>query len=1044
MPPLQGEVSLTTLFADVHYYFSPPAQQPPHHRFDKSSYVYLYHNPMRQNGRVEVANNPGTPAQDAFAGQLDTVKIEQNYKHPCLFTLTVDAFRGQAGSPASSPQQDVSQWHLPVPDPNNQGKYMYRIHTIDIYLWTANDASMFLDSLRRVVQPHQLQIIADPHAVTPTLPHHEHKNDTMSPLIANLERAAISHQSRTPSVGSTQAFPGPPQAAFPGPPAARTSTASPSAADPGYAPMAYNPAAPAAPEPIAHREKTPPPPDAASGTGLVGAAVHDSQPQQYSNPLQQSFTPQQTSGPYTPGPPAPGQGFSGPPGVPHTNATGSMPPPPQSPPSFAGPPQSPPSFAGPPQSAPPAETYHQTSPQQPGIQRQSSIPTQQYAGYNGTPGYTGGPQSPGLPAPGVHQAAQYLGYAQHPYGSTAQQAPGTNPADVHKQFYRPTEQEAGVTDHSTAAAPNSNMGKRVVKVEKGVGRFLKKLDSKCRLACSVRLVQAAPPPSHSGLMRLSPAALIPGSRLRQGEWQAALRLEAAPSSSHLHSARPLDAAAIWVRNCIVRVATPRNRETAPLTPGADTDTDTAAVAGLSTRAASLGFAMRLPTLDLHARAPALEKRISKQSKSFVIIAIIVVSVFTILVTTYLLTLRYRRPFSALRNADKPRDKLPSLFSWKRFRRGARHEYSSSLQDTEYRGPSVSGSTRDREMSGANDPERQSGTAGVDRNTSVRSVMTLPAYSRSVRENERVLGREGERAGMDNVVELPETQDEEETQRNEEMESLYQIRLARRAEAADREARRQARREARARGDHIALAEIRRRAEEAADLSVSQMLIAEHQGRNRDRRVSSVQYGDLGVARHDGTRVRANSHDSDNRPLLDNAASISGRSRGLTHTSTNTLDTHHRGLSVTSISRSSVDSRASADDSFPQTTTTTTTATTDAQSQSRSHSRSNSAYDMAAHTLPPASSAQHRSRSASPAAQNPSPHPAQDIPPPAEGEQAPAYEDPPDYTSPVDRRAPQLPQPSHAPQLPQLERLPSIRVVTTAPTPVDTEPPSSFR
>lgn len=49
---------------------------------------------------------------------------------------------------------------------------------------------------------------------------------------------------------------------------------------------------------------------------------------------------------------------------------------------------------------------------------------------------------------------------------------------MHKQFYRPTEQEAGVVDHHTPHTPNSNMGKRVVKVEKGVGRFLKKLDSK--------------------------------------------------------------------------------------------------------------------------------------------------------------------------------------------------------------------------------------------------------------------------------------------------------------------------------------------------------------------------------------------------------------------------------------------------------------------------------------------------------------------------------------------------------------------------------------
>jgi hypothetical protein len=436
---------------------------------------------MRQNGRIEIANNPGTPNQDAFAGRksffddtirkasadpslqldLDTVKVEQSYKHPCLFTLTVDAFRGQHGSPASTPQQDVSLWHLPVPDPNNQGKYMYRIHTVDLYFWTPNDASMFLDSLRRVMQPHQLQIITDPQAITPTSAHHEHKNDAMSPVIANLERAAISHQSRTPSISTTQSFPGPPTG--------RASTASPPG-EQGYAPMAYNPAAPAAPEPIAHREKTPPPPDAAEGTGLAAAAVHDSQPQQYSNPLQTSFTPQQTSGPYMPGVPAPGQGFSGPPSVQRTNTSGSMPPPPQSPPSFAPPPQS----------APPADPYGQNSSPQPGLQRQSSIPVQQYAGYDGSASYVAGPgpQSPGVPSPGQHQAQHYLGYGQHQYGSTSQQTPGTDPADLHKQFYRPTEHEAGVTDDSTTTTPNSNMGKRVVKVEKGVGRFLKKLDSK--------------------------------------------------------------------------------------------------------------------------------------------------------------------------------------------------------------------------------------------------------------------------------------------------------------------------------------------------------------------------------------------------------------------------------------------------------------------------------------------------------------------------------------------------------------------------------------
>lgn len=315
--------------------------------------------------------------------------------------------------------------------------------------------------------------------------------------------------------------------------------------------------------------------------------------------------------------------------------------------------------------------------------------------------------------------------------------------------------------------------------------------------------------------------------------------------------------------------------------------------------------------------------------------------------------------------------------------------------------------------GAADPERQIGgtrTNGVDRNTSIRSVMTLPAYSSAARENERVLGREGERAGMDNVIELPETLDEEEMQREEEMESLYQIRLARRIEAAEREARRQARREARARGDVQALADIRRRAEEAADLSVSQMLIAEHQSRQRSReqRVSSVAYGDLGVARHDGTRLRANSSESDNRPLLDSAASFAsqGRSRGYTN------DTHQRGLSVTSLTQS-VSSHGSDDYDFADASRT----------NSQAHSNSNS---EGFEVIPLNPETSHSGSSA------PSPH--VDIP----AEEAPAYEDPPNYESPVATGAPQLP----ALNL-NLERLPSIQI-TTEPTPVEGRAPSPLR
>ena len=129
----------------------------------------------------------------------------------------------------------------------------------------------------------------------------------------------------------------------------------------------------------------------------------------------------------------------------------------------------------------------------------------------------------------------------------------------------------------------------------------------------------------------------------------------------------------------------------------------------------------------------------------------------------------------------------------------------------------------------------------------------------------------------------------------------EIRLTRRNEAREREARRQARREARARGDTDALAEIRQQAEAAADMSVSQTLNAEHQAANRKRRVSGVQYAELGVQYteldaqlHNRTRIRANSSESDNRPLLDSAASISRQSaRSRAFSNTNTLGTHYR-------------------------------------------------------------------------------------------------------------------------------------------------------
>lgn len=158
--------------------------------------------------------------------------------------------------------------------------------------------------------------------------------------------------------------------------------------------------------------------------------------------------------------------------------------------------------------------------------------------------------------------------------------------------------------------------------------------------------------------------------------------------------------------------------------------------------------------------------------------------------------------------------------------------------------------------------------------------------------------------MDTVLEFPESVDEQENRREEEMESLWRIRQQRRTEAAEREERRRRRREARARGDHATLNAIR--IESMARTTYQQnngsnAMIAEHQSRPRERRVSAVSYGDLGVARHDGSRVRANSNESDSRPLLDNAAGDGMAGPARPWMSRESFSTHHRQHSATSFS-----------------------------------------------------------------------------------------------------------------------------------------------
>ncbi|TWU75510.1 hypothetical protein ED733_005632 [Metarhizium rileyi] len=188
-------------------------------------------------------------------------------------------------------------------------------------------------------------------------------------------------------------------------------------------------------------------------------------------------------------------------------------------------------------------------------------------------------------------------------------------------------------------------------------------------------------------------------------------------------------------------------------------------------------------------------------------------------------------------------------------------------------------------------------ASVGRNFSVRSVLTLPAYRATPGNNEQVLGREGDRDGVDVVVDLP-TAEEEEELRDEEMEAIYQLRIARQGQIAELNSLRRQRREARQRGDSNALAEVRARSRAASNNNNFDELRQEV-GRIQDQRqrsVSSVSYAELGVARHDGTRIRANSNESERMGLLSDAASIAISSR----TEPSSSGIHLRERSISSL------------------------------------------------------------------------------------------------------------------------------------------------
>ena len=394
-------------------------------------------------------------------------------------------------------------WRLPNTDPRNEGKYLFRLHTLDVYFWTAEDAHSFIRSVRGIVQPQQLEILDSPS--TPAA--HE---QVMSPVVQQLENVAIQdpayHNGQTRNSRAALASPSP-MPSISGHPEATRDTA-PKPEDPAaFKPLAYNPAAPPAPEPIKHREKTPPPPEAEAGTGLAAAAYHDQahampssspaqgQPQfsqgyvgAHQDPTRtSSYTSPPPSNKYTgsstsvqdhrlssasslPGPPSQGRGPST---SPYVNQ--SFGPPPAKPldPQVEYSQQLTTTFSPPPKNP----NAHPIA----GTEKPLDSPATQILGDS----YVSGP-----PQPLQHLQPQYADYLashsppQQPVGGYSGYKydqpqrhhghhghhPHGNEYDIHNQVYRPTEEEA----------PKVKLHKvpETGKVDKGVNRFLKKLEKK--------------------------------------------------------------------------------------------------------------------------------------------------------------------------------------------------------------------------------------------------------------------------------------------------------------------------------------------------------------------------------------------------------------------------------------------------------------------------------------------------------------------------------------------------------------------------------------
>lgn len=418
-------------------------------------------------------------------------------QHQALVTITVDGY--QDGSGTSSPvQYPANYWHLPNIDPRSEGRSLSKLHTLDVYFWTVQDANSFTAILQKLLSQQQLNLPLMP---TP-------QDQAMSKVVQQLENVAVQDsasragQARNSSSVISSSNP-PASAPVPGE-IPKTSNSDRSTT---YQLLAYNPASPPAPEKIAHREKTPPPQEAETGTGLAAAAYRDQSHSQFS-PIPQPPNAASQAALV----PKPGQyGYNiTPAGSAHSSSY--IPPPP--PPGYV---------SGSPQTYQSRNPSVSSSPYVP-----TSNPSNSGGGYASPAlGYGGlqapyaapnkisfdpppkdsnayvhgsGTRPPDSPATEIlgnsyisgqpalqHLQPQYADYLasqrrpEYPEGSYSSYQydqpqhhqthhSHSNKHNVHDEFYQPTEAEAHKHKHQRPAGGASS------KVEKGIGRLLKKVE----------------------------------------------------------------------------------------------------------------------------------------------------------------------------------------------------------------------------------------------------------------------------------------------------------------------------------------------------------------------------------------------------------------------------------------------------------------------------------------------------------------------------------------------------------------------------------------